>query len=174
MLKYFNDFLFNNYSNDNIDESQEILSNLNTTPSNTMFNPIEKKLYFLEDLDLYHFKSDYNSSITVKFLKDNIVIDTINIKGKYYEKDNENYSYYIFNYLPKFNAGKIKIEMNIFNNTKLVDNDWFSLNYIIHGISKEKNRNIIFNTNNHKILLKLDIKNNEYIFKEIFIFKLIK
>ena len=38
---------------------------------------------------------------------------------------------------------------------------------------KKKYQNIIFNSNNHKMLLKLNIKNNKYFFKDIFIFKLI-
>ena len=174
MLKYFNNFF--NFKNDKDDdcENENILNYLDTNPTDTMFNPVENKIYFLENLDLYHYNSKYDCSLTIKFIKDKKEIDTINLKGKYYEKNNDFYSHYIFNYLPKFNAGKIKFVMNILKGNELIDNDWLTFNFTMNNVSNERNKNITFNSNNHKILLKIAIKNNNYEFREIFIFRLIK
>ena len=44
-----------------------MLDNLDTNPTDTMYNPIENKVDFLENLDLCHHNSKYDCSLTIKF-----------------------------------------------------------------------------------------------------------
>lgn len=160
----------------NEDEEDVILTgknnNLNLN-SNTMYNPIEKKFDFLQDLTNYTYKSNYKCSLSITFKNDKKIVDIMTYNGKFYKSGNKNYSKYIINYCPLYDKGNIILEMKITKNNIKYDNNSISFNYIMHDTDNEKNKNINFNSNTHKILICVEINNlNKYFLKEVFFISL--
>ena len=156
----------------NTSETELILSNNNSYSTNTMYNPIEKRSYFLEDLTLYNYNSSYNCIIKLLFYKNGYLIDSVIFNGKLYEKGDETFSKYSIDYTPKYDSGKLKIEFIISYNEKIIDKEIVSFNYIIHELDNSRNKNVVFNTKTHRLLLYLDVNcYNKYFIRDIFCFK---
>lgn len=173
MFKNFYRSIFGKeYDSKDTSETEIILSNNSNYSSNTMYNPIEKKHYFLEDLTLYNYNSSYNCIIKLIFYNNGYLIDSVIFNGKLYEKGDETFSKYSIDYTPKYDSGKLKMEFIISHNEKIIDKEIVSFNYIIHDLDNTRNKNIVFNTTMNRLLLNLDVNSyNKYFIRDIICFK---
>lgn len=168
MYKFLNSLF--NYS---VDENEKILNSVDNNQENTTIDTVENKIYFLEDLDLYKYNSDYVCSCKIDFFHEKQIIDTLTIKGHFYENNTKNYSKYILNYKPKINNGRIKFEIKILKNLILFDDDRIYINYKMNPVDISTNKNVSFKSRHHNIIIHNDIDNNgEYFLKEVLFFNL--
>ena len=171
------EYLYNSFFKEKkiTDEDESILNNTIKFQTDLAVNPVDKKIEYLEDISSYKHSSRHTCSAKLQFFNKKKFVHNIDIRGGVYIKEDEMFSKYNVNYNPIFDRGKILLEFYIFKNNKLVDSDSVSFNYIINKIDNRNSKNVTFNTKKYKILISIELKNNnKYFIKDIICFKLFK